>query len=77
MENMRQEGRLSYMFRMVNLREKQSLDLSVISKCGNTFTDPVEFHEELTTHFSEWYRNYIYILLFFASCAAVGAQCMS
>lgn len=41
-EEMRQQGRLGYMFRMVNLREKQNLDLSVISRDGELFTNPVD-----------------------------------
>ena len=55
MENMRQQRRLRCVFQMINLRERQHLDLSVLTRDGLVITQPADVHSELTDHFAQWY----------------------
>ena len=55
MEEMRQQHRLGRMFQMVNLNEKQQVDLSAITTAGQVITDPVDVQIKLSAHFAEWY----------------------
>ena len=56
-EHFRQQNRFGRIFTLIDLKEKQSLDLSSLVVAGNVVVNPQRIHALLTDHFQSWYAT--------------------
>ena len=56
MQELYEQNRMGEIFRMINIKNKPDLDLSVLQTKEEILTHPQDIHQQLTFHFSEWYK---------------------